>query len=379
MMHCCGKRRRLGSAAVLVSVAAWCVAANWFMQLKSIAPSQTVIGDRLLEVIEEEIDKSPSPHSKIAALANNQLARYADEMDLIHRMPPHLFEASTAICSAVCDRKCDESQRVFHRSALCRCERPFRALHNISITNSGWGEVATIDIDQKGKMMEVCSALMTCRSTVQTHLPRCAAQADDMLFSGKGVDREALTFQEMALQVGPKSVRDLFDFIATITYGEHSTRILASILQEALREDAPQPTAEGDFIDLGCGRGKMIAGAIYLCNRGCGDYVIEAWECAHSTACGYAQTSGQKQMQRRSVSLFLCVSLYASLSVCVHVRFRRRHPSLTTVYTVVFSGVCSTFFDNPLLEMRRLRHRLPQDRRGWRLPAYPRGAPALRA
>ena len=248
--------RSAAAVLALASAVACCIAANW---LNLIANGRVeaarrdkgaagTISSRVLEVIEEEIDKATSPHSKIAALENSQILRYADEFDLIQRMPRHLFAAFAAICRGVCSKKCAQSQdEVFHRSATCRCKDAFHALHNISVADHEWGEeLAAIDIDQQGKMMEVCSGLMTCRSILaQGQGPSaCSAQAETILQEGKrggeggegggGAGEEAHAalrqgkqvsdmdgerappFQEMALRAGAKSMRQLFDYVATV-------------------------------------------------------------------------------------------------------------------------------------------------------------------
>ena len=140
-------------------------------------PGADSLRDRILQAIEIEMARTESPHSKLAALEDKSLLRYADEMDLVERLPGHLFEASAAVCRAVCSQECGES--LFHRSALCRCADAFDALINMSATDpESWGEVVAIDIDQQGKMMEMCSGLLTCRREPSSG---CAAKAKAIL------------------------------------------------------------------------------------------------------------------------------------------------------------------------------------------------------
>jgi hypothetical protein len=266
----CSMRRRRSISPL--RLACFCITAAWFPLFYTVVISdgpmlggEDSLRDRILEAIEDEMLRTMSPHSKIAALEDKHLPRYADEMDLVQRLPRHLFEASAAVCRAVCRQGCGDSS--FHRSALCRCSGAFDALTNLSVSDpASWGEIVVIDIDQKGKMMEVCSGLMTC---LREPSAGCTAKAEAILLTstaGSEAGGSPSHFRDQVKRIGSKSVRQLFDYVSTLTYGEHSASILESILETALSElpsqsGEKQHDAIGHFVDLGCGRGKMLAGA----------------------------------------------------------------------------------------------------------------------
>ena len=276
-MPCAPGHRRCAGASLLSRLACLCISASWLLLFSIVVisdramPGADSLRDRILQAIEIEMARTESPHSKLAALEDKSLLRYADEMDLVERLPGHLFEASAAVCRAVCSQECGES--LFHRSALCRCADAFDALINMSATDpESWGEVVAIDIDQQGKMMEMCSGLLTCRREPSSG---CAAKAKAILPTSTAREEaggKPSLFRDHFKRVGSKPVQQLFDYVSTLTYGEHSAHILESILETALSE-LPSQSGEkqhdgtGHFVDLGCGRGKMLAGAscpVYL-------------------------------------------------------------------------------------------------------------------
>jgi hypothetical protein len=259
-----------------------CIAVSWHLRLPLIVGRERLAAS-IAEDIEREIAKAASPHSDVDV--DDGILRYSNEMHLLQRMPEHLFGVASVLCRAACSRACVASRQASLRHSTskltsCRCPNPFDEILNLSRTDPDrrWQTMSDLDIAKRGKTLDMCSAIQACNILARhsNDRPACAARSE-RIFQGE-LDGEAQEHADdinqrarrpekwlesdsrlkaQLIRTGPAAVRQLFEYISSITFGEHSVGIIEQILKAAL----PEVTSfQGDFVDVGCGRGKMIAG-----------------------------------------------------------------------------------------------------------------------
>jgi hypothetical protein len=265
-----GRNGRVVATLLLLCIA---VVVSWYPWRRSVDQHERLAAT-IAEVLEEEIAKAASPHSDVN---DNSVLRYSNEMHLLQRMPEHLFSATSVLCRAACSRTCSGATQ---QTSACRCPNPFDEILNLSRTDPDrrWQTMSDLDIAKRGKTLDMCSAIQACNILARhsNDRPACAARSE-RIFQGE-LDGEAQEHADdinqrarrpekwpesdsrlkaQLIRTGPAAVRQLFEYISSITFGEHSVGIIEQILKAAL----PEVTSfQGDFVDVGCGRGKMIAG-----------------------------------------------------------------------------------------------------------------------
>lgn len=287
-----------------------CIAVSWHLRLPLIVGRERLAAS-IAEDIEREIAKAASPHSDVDV--DDGILRYSNEMHLLQRMPEHLFGVASVLCRAACSRACVASRQASLRHSTskltsCRCPNPFDEILNLSRTDPDqrWQELSDLDIAKRGKALDLCSGIQACLSHKSNARPACAARSERIFqgeFGGEAqehadgmnqrvrrpenlsepdagaamplvfqpsrwqkqqtphqaaqADLDKSRLRAQLVRAGPAAVRQLFEYISSITFGEHNVGIIEQILDAALPEDT---SFQGDFVDLGCGRGKMIAG-----------------------------------------------------------------------------------------------------------------------
>ena len=253
--------------------------------------------DRVSAVLEDAMEQATSPYAASSA-ASSGPSGTAEETDLLLRLPHGVLEGFSIVCSAACSRECRRRGNVDKSdlSALvitCDCLDVFDELrlvsqdtpraHAAAAQHAAWADVTNVSFIKQQRTLALCTRLTQCLA----HEPGpsgaagagggkaapCAARAAEILEAGlKHISDTSSTKGELT-RVGAAPLKRLFDFVGSTLYGEHSTRNLELILATALADYSAElghsARAEGAeipgyFVDLGCGRGKMVAAACAL-------------------------------------------------------------------------------------------------------------------
>ena len=285
--------------------------------------TRSELEDRVSAVLEDAMEQATSPYAASSAAASGPSGS-VEETDLLLRLPQSELEGFSIFCSAACSHECRRRGNV-DRSDLstliitCDCLDVFDELRLVSqdtprahadAHHAAWDVVANVSFIKQQRALALCTRFTQCLAREpgpngaagggggEAAQP-CAARAAEILQAGlKHVSDTSTTKSELT-RVGAAPLKRLFDFVGSTLYGEHSTRNLEMILATALadysaelRHSARVEAAEapGYFVDLGCGRGKMVAAACAL----------PAFSELFSKCYGYEIVSHRVQVARRA-------------------------------------------------------------------------------
>ena len=167
------------------------------------------------------------------------------------------------ICSGFCVGNCSKS---------CACydivdeldEQTRTLIHDNQANASVWASiVATLkSVSHRFKFGDMCKTL---RDRACEEASACAHKARAVLASAPASTASASSI----LSLPASDVRAFVDWASSTTYGESSTHVLQMVLDAALDTynssfPARGLARAGTFVDIGCGRGKMLAFACLL-------------------------------------------------------------------------------------------------------------------